>query len=33
MTEFGWKITGLKETVQAHIDGVRAQADLRATVA
>ena len=26
VTEFGWTITGLKETVQAHIDGVRAQA-------
>jgi nucleoside-diphosphate-sugar epimerase len=26
VTEFGWEITGLKETVQAHIDGVRAQA-------
>ena len=26
VTEFGWTITGLKETVRAHIDGVRAQA-------
>ena len=26
VTEFGWTVTGLKETVQAHIDGVRAQA-------
>jgi nucleoside-diphosphate-sugar epimerase len=33
VSEFGWKITGLKESVRAHIDGVRAQADLRATVA
>ena len=27
VTEFGWKITGLKETVRAHVDGVRAEAD------
>jgi nucleoside-diphosphate-sugar epimerase len=26
VTEFGWEITGLRETVQAHVDGVRAQA-------
>ena len=30
VTEFGWTITGLKETVRAHIDGVRAQAGLPA---
>jgi nucleoside-diphosphate-sugar epimerase len=26
VSEFGWEITGLKETVRAHIDGVRARA-------
>ena len=30
VTEFGWAITGLQETVRAHIDGVRAEADLPA---
>jgi nucleoside-diphosphate-sugar epimerase len=30
VTEFGWAITGLKETVRAHIDGVRAEAGLAA---
>jgi nucleoside-diphosphate-sugar epimerase len=30
VTEFGWTITGLKETVRAHIDGVRAQAGIPA---
>jgi aldehyde dehydrogenase (NAD+) len=28
VTEFGWTITGLKETVRAHIDGVREQAGI-----
>jgi hypothetical protein len=26
VTEFGWQITGLEQTVRAHIDGVRAEA-------
>ena len=26
VTEFGWTITGLEQTVRAHIDGVRAEA-------
>lgn len=30
VTEFGWAITGLQETVRAHIDGVRAEAGLSA---
>ncbi len=30
VTEFGWAITGLEETVRAHIDGVRAEAGLAA---
>jgi nucleoside-diphosphate-sugar epimerase len=30
VTEFGWQITGLEETVRAHIDGVRAAAGLGA---
>ncbi len=30
VTEFGWAITGLAETVRAHIDGVRAEAGLAA---
>jgi UDP-glucuronate 4-epimerase len=30
VTEFGWEITGLAETVRAHIDGVRAEAGLAA---
>jgi nucleoside-diphosphate-sugar epimerase len=30
VTEFGWAITGLEETVRAHIDGVRAEAGLPA---
>src|SRR5260370_3498096 len=32
VTEFGWQITGLEQTVRAHIDGVRAQAGLAAAV-
>jgi nucleoside-diphosphate-sugar epimerase len=28
VTEFGWAVTGLEETVRAHIDGVRAQAGI-----
>jgi UDP-glucose 4-epimerase len=28
VTEFGWAVTGLKDTVRAHIDGVRAEAGL-----
>ena len=30
VTELGWEITGLEETVRAHIDGVRAQAGIPA---
>lgn len=30
VTEFGWQVTGLEETVRAHIDGVRAEAGLGA---
>ena len=30
VTEFGWTITGLEQTVRAHIDGVRAKAGLPA---
>ncbi len=30
VTEFGWAITGLEQTVRAHIDGVRAEAGLPA---
>ena len=30
VTEFGWTITGLEQTVRAHIDGVRAEAGLPA---
>lgn len=30
VNEFGWTITGLEETVRAHIDGVRAEAGLGA---
>jgi nucleoside-diphosphate-sugar epimerase len=30
VTEFGWAVTGLEETVRAHIDGVRAEAGLAA---
>jgi nucleoside-diphosphate-sugar epimerase len=30
VTELGWEITGLEETVRAHIEGVRAQAGLPA---
>jgi hypothetical protein len=26
--EFGWKITGIKESVRAHMDGVRPEAGL-----
>jgi hypothetical protein len=26
VTEFGWQITGLEQTVRAHIDGVRGEA-------